>query len=124
MAKQTKSYTMTKSEKHYLLELLECDMRGSFPTLKDTRLKKALSLAKDLELEVVINDIEEFIKDGNFDGRWFRDSEHGFNYISTLHKEPRSIGKKSVEFKKYADELLRDPQYYFADYKNHKKGEY
>lgn len=112
---------MSIEEKLLLLEVLMRDMRGSFPQGNDVRLEKAIAIARELELDGVVKDIERFKEDEYMDGRWFRSSPWGYDYIKSLRSDKdNTIINKSEEFKEEV-EWLEFPEYLFIDWESYYK---
>lgn len=112
---------MSIEEKLLLLEVLMRDMRGSFPQGDDVRLKKAVAIARELELGDVVEDIEIFKEDEYMDGRWFKYSHWGYDFIKSLRSnKDNTIINKSKEFKKEV-ELLEFPEFLFIDWEDYKQ---
>lgn len=108
---------MKKSEKLLLLELLMRDIRGAFPNgEKDPRLLKVLGLAKELELDKLYNETQEWLKRCYYlDGRFFRDCEMNYNEIAKMHNLKPTYKDKSKEFI-YEAGIIEYKEYIFKDY--------
>ena len=120
---------MTKDEKLLLLDLLMRDMRGAFPNgRKDPRLLKVLELAKELELDTLYNETQEWLKRCDYlDGRHFRDCDMNYEEIAKMHNLKPTYKDKSkefiyeagiIEYKEYMFEDYVDIETYYEDLKN------
>ena len=108
---------MSKEEKLLLLELLMRDMRGSFPHhRKDPRLLKVLELSKELELDTLYSETQEWLEHYDYlDGRHFRDCNMNYDKIAEMHNLKPTYKDKSYEFCREAM-IIEYKEYRFEDY--------
>lgn len=108
---------MSKEEKLLLLELLMRDMRGAFPhNRKDPRLLKVLELSKELELDALYSETQEWLKHCDYlDGRHFRDCDMNYDKVAKMHNLEPTYKDKSYEFIYWAG-IIEYKEYIFKDY--------
>lgn len=108
---------MSKEEKLLLLDLLMRDMRGAFPQhRKDPRLLKVLELSKELELDALHSETQEWLEHSDYlDGRHFRDCNMNYYKIAEMHNLKPTYKDKSYEFCREAM-IIKYKEYIFEDY--------